>query len=184
MIESYQEEQSLLPTEPPDQSFAVIGEIYDDGISLIFNGASQPSLKHYKCNASIPFQAGQRVRIIEDSGTYVVEYPIGAPAKTLNADSAVEAAYAANAGHAATATSAEMATTAETAVLAQRAETADVAQTANRHTANTIGFFGQSPITRVGGVASVSTDATLAQVITQFNKLISALDYRGYGLID
>lgn len=136
MIESYQEEAALLPAVPPGQSFAVVGGIYEDGIALIFNGADTESLKHYKCNSSIPFKAGQRVRIIEDSGTYVVEYPVGAPSTVLTADTAARAAYAAEAGHAqtagsaATAQSAAQATTAGTATTAKNAETADLADNA------------------------------------------------------
>lgn len=136
MIESYQEEAGLLPADPPGQSFAVVGAIYEDGIALVFNGAESESLKHYKCNSSIPFKAGQRVRIIEDSGTYVVEYPVGAPSTLLAADTAARAAYAAEAeyaktaGSATTAQSAAQATIAGTATTAKKAETADLAANA------------------------------------------------------
>lgn len=60
--------------------FATIGMVYDDGITLIFPGQTTASQKHYKCNSAIQFQAGQRVKVIEDSGTWVVEYPVGDPA--------------------------------------------------------------------------------------------------------
>ena len=53
--------------------------MYSDGISLIFDGDSEPTAKHYKCNAALTFAAGQRVKIVKISGTYVVEYPIGNP---------------------------------------------------------------------------------------------------------
>ena len=55
------------------------GTVYSDGISLIFDGDSEPTAKHYKCNAALTFAAGQRVKIVKISGTYVVEYPIGNP---------------------------------------------------------------------------------------------------------
>lgn len=61
-------------------NFATVGAVYSDGISLIFDGQQQATSKHYKCNTSCRFSAGQRVRIIKDSGTYVVEYPVGWPA--------------------------------------------------------------------------------------------------------
>lgn len=51
------------------------------------------------------------------------------------------------------------------------------------HHGDKISFFGQPPIERVTTVSSVATNATLAKLITQFNNLIMALDYRGYGLI-
>ena len=59
--------------------FATIGTKYSDGLSLIFDGQTEESAKHYKCNTSITFSAGQRVKIIKDSGTYIVEYPVGNP---------------------------------------------------------------------------------------------------------
>ena len=94
ILETYQEQQAIVQPDPPGQSFATVGTVYEDGIALIFNGAEAESLKHYKCNAAVRFTAGQRVRIIEDSGTYVVEYPVGAPAQSIYADSAARAAYA------------------------------------------------------------------------------------------
>lgn len=60
--------------------FAIVGAVYSDGISLIFPGQTTASSKHYKCNTAIHFTAGQRVKVIEDSGTWVVEYPVGDPA--------------------------------------------------------------------------------------------------------
>lgn len=115
ILETYQEQQAIVQPDPPGQSFATVGTVYEDGIALIFNGAEAESLKHYKCNAAVRFAAGQRVRIIEDSGTYVVEYPVGAPAQSIYADSAARAAYASEAGHAETAGKAVTATKADTA---------------------------------------------------------------------
>lgn len=61
------------------RSFATIHEIHDDGISLLFDGNDQPTQKHYKCNNSVLFSVGDRVHLAYDSGTYIVEYPIGNP---------------------------------------------------------------------------------------------------------
>lgn len=116
--------------DPPGQSFATVGTVYEDGIALIFNGAEAESLKHYKCNTAVRFTAGQRVRIIEDSGTYVVEYPVGAPAQSIYADSAARAAYASEAGYAESAGKAATATKADTAASAGSADTAKSAGTA------------------------------------------------------
>lgn len=60
-------------------NFATIGEIYEDGVSLIFDGQEEATEKHYKVNTSIVFHAGDRVKILADSGTYVVEYVVGTP---------------------------------------------------------------------------------------------------------
>lgn len=62
-------------------NFATIGEIFEDGVSLIFDGQDVATQKHYKVNNSIVFKAGDRVKIFADSGTYVVEYAIGYPRK-------------------------------------------------------------------------------------------------------
>ena len=75
ILETYQEQQAIVQPDPPGQSFATVGTVYEDGIALIFNGAETESLKHYKCNTAVRFAAGQRVRIIEDSGTYVSRLP-------------------------------------------------------------------------------------------------------------
>lgn len=65
--------------EPTAAELATVGAKYTDGLSLIFDGQTQPSAKHYKCNTDITFQAGDRVKICRISGTYVVEYVVGNP---------------------------------------------------------------------------------------------------------
>lgn len=110
MIENYQQQAAAMPEEPPDQSFATVAAVYADGISLKFDGSAAPSAKHYKCNAAIKFEAGQRVRIIKDSGTYVVEYPVGVPLTKLHADTADSSKTAE------TATTAKTAATANTSL--------------------------------------------------------------------
>ena len=65
--------------ENPDFNLATIGEVFSDGVSLIFDGQTQATEKHYKCNTSINFKAGDRVKILKDSGTYIVEYIVGNP---------------------------------------------------------------------------------------------------------
>jgi hypothetical protein len=84
---NYQEEKALEVKEPSEANFATIGAIYEDGVSLIFDGPdTEPSGKHYKCNSFVVFQPGDPVRILKDSGTYVVEYSVGNPKTTLDAD--------------------------------------------------------------------------------------------------
>ena len=122
ILETYQEQQAIVQPDPPGQSFATVGTVYEDGIALILNGAETESLKQCKC--------GQRVRTIEDSGTYVVEYPVGAPAQSIYADSAARAAYASEAGYAESAGKAATATKADTAASAGSADTAKSAETA------------------------------------------------------
>ena len=56
---------------------ARIGAVYGDGVTLIFDGQTAASTKRYKINTAIPFKAGDRVKVIKDSGTYIVEYVVG-----------------------------------------------------------------------------------------------------------
>ncbi|MBQ9169144.1 MAG: hypothetical protein IJX67_12185 [Oscillospiraceae bacterium] len=63
-------------------NFATIAELFEDGVSLIFDGQEEATEKHYKTNTIIWFQPGDRVKICQDSGTYVVEYVVGAPLQT------------------------------------------------------------------------------------------------------
>lgn len=64
-----------------DHTFATVAAVYDDGLTLIFDGESTATEKRFKCNTSVIFHAGDRVKLCADSGTYVVEYVVGAPAK-------------------------------------------------------------------------------------------------------
>lgn len=68
-------------------NFATIKAVHDDGVTLSFDDGSE-SQKHYKVNSGVVFNAGDRVRILEDSGTYVVEYVVGRPIKAINAGTA------------------------------------------------------------------------------------------------
>lgn len=60
-------------------SFATISAVYEDGVTLIFEGETEPGPKHYLVNTSVVFAAGDRVKLAADSGTYIVEYVVGAP---------------------------------------------------------------------------------------------------------
>lgn len=104
-LETYQDLMESDPNEVQDASFAKIAEIYDDGVTLIFDGMEEATQKRYQTNSFVVFKVGDRVRVIKDSGTYVVEYPVGAPRKSFNAD------YAINANSAHHATNAEDAQT-------------------------------------------------------------------------
>ncbi|MEG2088015.1 MAG: hypothetical protein RR022_07410 [Angelakisella sp.] len=77
MITSYQQRKALQTAEPQTAQLATVGAVYADGITLLFDGETAASTKHYKKNAAITFQAGQRVKVCKICGSYVVEYPIG-----------------------------------------------------------------------------------------------------------
>ena len=57
-------------------ALATVAEVFEDGITLIFDGQTEASMKKYKHQTAITFSAGQRVKVIKMSGTYIVEYPI------------------------------------------------------------------------------------------------------------
>ena len=68
-------------------NFATIKAVHDDGVTLSFDDGSE-SQKHYKVNSGVVFNEGDRVRILEDNGTYVAEYVVGRPIKAINAGTA------------------------------------------------------------------------------------------------
>ena len=98
ILEDFQQEEAIKEQEAANYSFAVIGEVYEDGVSLIFPGSEEPSEKHYKANLYCKFKAGQRVYIAKDSGTYIALFPIGKPgSEDVVADTATNAENATNA---------------------------------------------------------------------------------------
>lgn len=62
-----------------ERNFATVGNVYPDGVSLIFDGETTETQKHYLCNTSVLFAAGDRVKVSSIDGTYVVEYVVGKP---------------------------------------------------------------------------------------------------------
>ena len=68
-------------TTEQEQEFnlATIGTVSTSGVTLIFDGQDAATSKIYKVNSTVQFSAGDRVRIKKDSGTYLVEFPIGTP---------------------------------------------------------------------------------------------------------
>lgn len=63
----------------PENFLATVGTVYDDGLSLILEGQTEATTKHYRCNTSVKFAAGDRVKVARISGSYVVEYVVGPP---------------------------------------------------------------------------------------------------------
>lgn len=67
------------PQDDGNFATAEIAGITPTGYQLIFPGQTEASNKSYKGNSSTRFYKGQRVRVLADSGTYIVEYPIAGP---------------------------------------------------------------------------------------------------------
>ena len=68
--------------EPVEVNLATVTAVTAVGLQIRIDGDEQASSKAYPCNSGARFQVGQRVRIKPDSGTYIVEYPVGAPMAT------------------------------------------------------------------------------------------------------
>lgn len=77
----YTEEPEEQQTEEQQQPFqlAIVATVEEDGLTLTPDGAEEPTEKHFKCNTGINFAAGQRVAVLELSGSKVVMFPIGNP---------------------------------------------------------------------------------------------------------
>ena len=58
---------------------ATVAEVLEDGLRLQFDGSDEATSKVYKCNTSCIFVVGDRVKVTKQSGTYLVDYVIGAP---------------------------------------------------------------------------------------------------------
>lgn len=114
ILEDFQQEEAIKEPEAANYSFAVIGEVYEDGVSLIFPGSEEPSEKHYKANLYCKFKAGQRVYIAKDSGTYIALFPVGKPgSESVVADTATNATNATKAENATNASNADKAATSD-----------------------------------------------------------------------
>lgn len=74
-------EETTTAAEETEQAYqlATIGEVFDDGVTLIFDGETEAGEKHYKANTSATLEAGQRVAVQAIAGSYVVMFAIGEP---------------------------------------------------------------------------------------------------------
>lgn len=83
---NYQEEKrgKSKPTNNPE--FAVVTSVDNSGLQLMFDGEIYPTKKRYKFNSAYTFKVGDRVKVNKQSGSYIVEYPIGSATYTLPPD--------------------------------------------------------------------------------------------------
>ena len=58
---------------------ATITSVGTDGVQIQIDGSDEAGEKEYKVNTAQKFAVGDRVKIFKNSGTYLVEYKIGAP---------------------------------------------------------------------------------------------------------
>ena len=200
---SYQDTQKQQERHAAPPSFATIAGLYDDGASLIFDGETEPSEKHYRANLYCKFEVGQRVYIAKDNGTYVILFPVGVPnSKTISVDSTKTAESASSADKATSATSAAKLSSSrkislggalsgsttfdgssDVTINASISSTATVGTATNftgRHMGTSIGFFKSAAYTKQS-VKKMTTTATADNLKTKLNELIGALNK--YGLV-
>lgn len=118
---------------------AIVAEVYDDGVSLYFDGSPIASTKHFQILEPVSVAKGRKVLCAKTGETsYVVLGSIGTPASPF-------------------------------------------------HSGDKISFFGNTPVTQAQNIVTVSTSGSDAvkidRLIQNWNRLVAALDYRGYGLI-
>lgn len=65
--------------EENEIALGTVASVASDGVTITIDGDSEPGEKKYKVNASALFRAGDRVKIHKNSGTYLIEYPVGDP---------------------------------------------------------------------------------------------------------
>lgn len=58
---------------------ATVATVETDGLTLIPDGAEEATEKHFKCNSALTFASGQRVAVLEFSGSKIVMFPVGDP---------------------------------------------------------------------------------------------------------
>lgn len=58
---------------------ATVAGVSSTGVTIQIDGNDEAGQKEYKCNTSAKFAVGDRVKITENSGTYIIDYKIGNP---------------------------------------------------------------------------------------------------------
>lgn len=170
---------------------ASIETIVADGVTVQFEGEDTASDKPYTVVQSYHPAEGDRVVMLNISGTYIVLGSVGAPTAPVEY---IPAAEKGAAGGVATLNSggqvvqkAVSAVSADTATTAGHAASADSATSSTtstnftgRHTGGSIAFFGQTTSVSRASISTLSTSADLATVIAKVNTMINT--NKNYGL--
>lgn len=77
ILDTQQQVEQAQPSPAPEFRFAVVAAVHSDGLSLYIGAEKTPTQKHYKCNTSCRFSAGQKVYIQKAGGEYIVLFPVG-----------------------------------------------------------------------------------------------------------
>lgn len=68
--------------EAPGVSLATVSAVTATGIRIQIDGEDTAGVKEYQCNTAQLFTIGDRVKISKISGSYVIDYKVGAPGET------------------------------------------------------------------------------------------------------
>lgn len=79
MLNGMTEYRARAVSTPELICLATVAAKHTDGLSLIFDGQTEATAKHYKCNTSVTFAAGSRVVCLRCSGSWVVAFAFGNP---------------------------------------------------------------------------------------------------------
>ena len=163
----FDEEVFIEPTpenaEQPDFSFATIASVSSTGVTLILDGQDSSGGKEYKCNACAVFQVGDRVKVHKDSGTLVVEFPLGAPGSRSLPASSLQ--YSGSVGVDIDSSGNIKSINTSQPSLGTSAKCFKNIYTKNGNlsfNASKLGFFGADPIAK----QSIANNATVATLIT------------------
>lgn len=75
-------DEALIPEEDETQEdfiLATVAGVTSTGVKLEVDGSGEAGDKEYRVNSMQRFRPGDRVKICKNSGTYIVEYKVGAP---------------------------------------------------------------------------------------------------------
>lgn len=160
----------------PAFRLAAVKTITADGVTVQFEGEDEASSKEYKVMQDYKPTVNDRVLVIKISGTSIVLGSFGAPTAPVEFIPTSEKGVAGG-----VATLNEDGRVVQKAVRAVSADSAaNATDFAERHTGSYIAFFGKSTAVSRQSIATLSTSADLAAVVTKVNTIINT--GKNYGL--
>lgn len=182
---------------PFEAELATVKSIKADGLELVFDGLSESDGKVYPCNACVEFRVGDRVKVKKISGTYVAEYPLGAPGSRVGGgegDEPTTVSRLVNGNYITSLNGGTFANagTSNAALGSATKPWAGLYTTGNISLGNTsakIGFFGTTPVSKITlstsgnnqGFSTITSSNLSTTGVRALNNLIGIL--KNYGLI-
>lgn len=76
ILTTYQEQESLHDKPNLNGTVAIVERVFQDGLTLFFDGELVASKKRYPCNQAMSYYTGCRVFLVPNGDSYVVAFPI------------------------------------------------------------------------------------------------------------